>query len=346
MSGVRHERGATAVESLFALPILLFIGLGVVQIGLLFQARHALGFAVLEAARAGSLAHAAPLAVREGLARGLLPWLHGAADLDDYAINLGRSLEHVLQAEARGRLRLVQVSPTTASFDDWAEPALDAEGATIDGMFEIPNDNLVHRARATMPGTGVSGARAGEPIGRGSGQTLADANLLRLRLDYAVPLSVPVVGRLTAWTLRAWRGCEPPTARTWGALRLDAPSPLYAPDPWACAMLGAGTPGAAEPARLPVTVSATVRMQTPAREAGAGPLRASDSTRAARGEPTASDRDRDVGGDPGANDPGAPSPASRGAQVGAGPVVAAGGGLGGSGGATPSEAAFCRTPGG
>jgi len=346
MKHERRERGATAVESLLALPILLFIGLGVVQVALLFQARHALGFALLEAARAGSVAHAAPLAVREGLARGLLPWLHGAADLDEYAANRARSLEHVLQAEAMGRLRLVQVSPTAESFEDWAEPALDAEGETIGGTFEIPNDNLVHRARATMPSTGASGSRAGEPIGRASGQTLSDANLLRLNLDYAVPLSVPVVGRLTAWTLRAWQGCERPTARTWGALRLDAPIPSGAPDPWACAMLGAGRLGAAEVPRLPVTVSATVRMQTPAREAGTGPTRTGDRSTGTPGTPTASDRDRGDTVDPDGVDPGAASMRSIGARSGAGPIVASGGTVAEPRGATPSDAAFCRTPGG
>jgi hypothetical protein len=198
------------------------------------------------------------------------PWLHGAADAAEFEANLARARVHVAQAEARGWLRLERQSPTAASFDDWAEPARDAFGETLDGVREIPNDDLVHRATRTLPAGGTAGLRSGEPIGAASGQTLLDANLLRLRMTYAVPLSVPVAGRLIAWSLRTWHGCAAGTGRTWGVLRLDAPPRGPASDPEACAMLGLDDGGVA---RLPVSASATVRMQTPARDAGsAAPL--------------------------------------------------------------------------
>jgi hypothetical protein len=264
---LRPIRGIAAIESLLAVPVLLVIGLGALQFALVYQARHALHVALHEAARAGSVAHAAPEAIRDGLARGLLPWLFGAADLEEFALNALRARAHVAQAEARGWLRLERRSPTEASFADWAEPARDAVGEPIAGVREIPNDDLMHRATRALPAGGVAGRRAGEPIGAASGQTLADANLLQLRLQYGVPLSVPLAGRLLAWTLRAWHGCMRGAARTIGLLRLGAPPASgVAPLPGTCAMLGAA---GVELPLLPVTVSATVRMQTPAREAGA-----------------------------------------------------------------------------
>ena len=148
MSAHRMQSGIAGVESLVALPILLFLGLGALQFGLVFQARHALNHALVEAARAGSVAHADPQAIRTGLARGLLPWLYGAADIGEYAVNLGRAAVHVTQGQALGWLRLERVSPTVASFDDWA----DKIEANFEKHFRVFADNpdekrkdLVHK---------------------------------------------------------------------------------------------------------------------------------------------------------------------------------------------------------
>jgi hypothetical protein len=111
-----------------------------------------------------------------------------------------------------------------------------------------------------QPASGRAGERSGEPIGAASGQTLSDANLLRLRLDYGVPLVVPVAGRLIAWALRAWDGCTASAPRRYGALALDAPSGGFAPRADLCVVYGAGNADA----RMPVRLSATIRMQSPA----------------------------------------------------------------------------------
>lgn len=266
MTGRGRVRGVSAVETLIALPILLGLGLGTVQFALVFQAKHALNHALIEAARAGSVAHAEPEAILRGLAFGLMPWLYGARDLGEYARNQARAVAHLAEAQAMGWLLVEQVSPGPASFDDWAEPARDVEGGLMAGVREIPNDSLVHRATRTEPTGGAVGSRSGEPIGSASGQTLADANLLRLRVDYGVPLAVPVVGRMIAWSLRAWDGCEAARPRRYGLLLLDAPPAGSEPRGWTCAMYGADTDGSRP--RIPVRLSATLRMQSPARHTG------------------------------------------------------------------------------
>jgi hypothetical protein len=262
----RRLGGVAGIETLLAMPILLLVGGGVLQFGLVHHARHALNHALIEAARAGSVANADPAAIREGLAAGLTPWLYGAGDLGEYATNRVRAAAQLAQDEALGLLRLEQLSPTDASFADWAEPARDAAGLALPGVREIPNDDLVHRTRRPPAGGAVTGDRHGEPIGAASGQTLADANLLRLRLHYGVPLSVPVIGRAVAWSMRAWHGCGPDAVLRLGAVELGTPQGTGGP-PWACAMLGNGS----TPPRLPVSLSATLRMQSPARQpSGAG----------------------------------------------------------------------------
>jgi hypothetical protein len=266
--GRRAVTGVGAIETLLALPALLLAGLATVQLALLYRAQHALNHAVFEAARAGSLTHASPERSRDGLARGLAPWLYGAATLQEHAGALVRARAHVAEGEAAGWLRIEQQSPTAASFADWAEPALDAAGLPMPELREIPNDGLVHRARRGRPSGDVAGLRGEEAIGAASGQTLADANLLRLRLQYGVPLVVPFAGRLIAATLRAWNGCEPGTATRAGLLVLPAAEPLASPQWQACAFYGDGRLGTL---RVPVSASATVRMQSPARMSWATP---------------------------------------------------------------------------
>jgi hypothetical protein len=261
--------GHSAIEMLLAVPILLFVGSGALQFALVFHAKQALNHALVEAVRAGSVAHAAPDAIDRGLARGLVPYLYGAADTGEYVLNLGRAYAHVQAGRLQGWLLLERLAPTPESFADWAQPARDDAGTLLAGLVEIPNDNLSVRILSTQPASGATGHRDAEPIGRTSRQTLADANLLKLHLIYGVPVTVPVAGRLIAWALRAWDGCGRSGARRYGALGLDAPSRSFAPRPWACAFYGLQDRAAPWQPRIPVRLSATIRMQSPARAAGA-----------------------------------------------------------------------------
>lgn len=310
----RAATGVGSIETLLALPALLLAGLATVQLALLYRAQHALNHAVFEAARAGSLAHASPERSRDGLARGLAPWLYGAATLQEHVGALARARAHVAEGEAAGWLRIEQQSPSAASFADWAEPALDAAGLPMPDLREIPNDGLVHRARRGRPNGDVAGLRGEEAIGAASGQTLADANLLRLRLHYGVPLVVPFAGRLIVTTLRAWNGCEQGASTRAGLLALPAASPLVSPEPRACAFYRDDRTGAP---RVPVSASATVRMQSPARTSWATPDGATPSggtTAPASGptqEPGSPEPDPTASGPQGSQRPSPTPPAPR-----------------------------------
>ncbi|MCO5108392.1 MAG: pilus assembly protein [Burkholderiaceae bacterium] len=266
-------RGTAFVETLVAVPIVLLLGLGALQWSLLFHARTALEYALLEAARAGSVAQARPDAIEAGLARGLMPFWFGIDASSSWASSVAASNAQLRQGIAAGWVSWRQLAPTVESFGDWGEAARDAAGYPVASLVEIPNDSL-QWASLRQPAGGVAGMRGDEPIGARSMQTLNDANLLKLELRYGVPMSVPLVGRIAVWVMRVADGCEAPSGRRLGTVDLGVPAPVGAPRAWACAIYLAPDAAGNPVPRWPVRASATVRMQSPARRSAMTPHRA------------------------------------------------------------------------
>ena len=203
-----RTRGASLVEFVILLPITAFLGLGVVQAGLIYTAKNTLNLATFEAARAGSMHHAQKSAMRQALTRGLVP-LHGGGTTGGQL-----SVAYLKAGESVNLYSRIEIlNPTQEAFDDYA--------IDLDGQRQIPNDHLQYRARA---------------VGTRSTQTIQDANLLKIRITYGYPLTVPVVGKLII-----------ETARFFGAT---------SPDPVQQALLAQN--------RLPIVAATTLRMQTPA----------------------------------------------------------------------------------
>jgi len=274
----RAVRGGAFIESLLAVPVVLLLGLGALQWSLLLHARTAAEYALLEAARAGSVGQALPEAIEAGLARGFMPYWFGVDAGQSWAGAVAASNARLREGIAAGWVRWVQLSPTVESFADWGEPARDAGGYPMAGTVEIPNDNL-QWAGLRAPAGGVADMRGDEPIGAGSGQTLNDANLLKLELRYGVPMIVPLVGRIAVWVMRIADACVAPSGITLGAVDLGVPEPLAAPRAWTCPIyLAPDASGNAVP-RWPIRVAATMRMQSPARRSAATPARMQSAVR-------------------------------------------------------------------
>jgi len=252
------QRGASAIEFAIAAPIVLMLGLGALQWALVFHARQAIEHGAIEAARSGSVGNALPDAIGTGLARGLLPYwstLPEIRALADRQLATAAARARLQQARAAGWVVIRLVAPTRESFADWAEPALDDWGRPIAGLLEIPNDNL-HYAEQRAPAGGAAGMHLGLPIGRQSGQTLLDANLLKIEVVYGVPMTVPLVGRIAALAGRLLGGC-------------------LSPERGGCAVFEAPDASGRAVPRWPVSTSATIRMQSPARVSAGTPARAS-----------------------------------------------------------------------
>ena len=258
------------VESLIALPVLLILGLSMLQIALLMHARDALHLAALEAARAGSVGRADPRAIEAGLARGLVPLLAPSSGTDDPVRQLAHAAARVDEGLRAGWTRWRQLSPTRESFVDWGRPGRDASG--LPGPWvEIVVDHIGTEAVLRTPASGSAGRRAEAAIGIASGQTLTDAALLRIEVVHGVPAVVPLAGRLIAFTLAAIDGCALPRMRWLGALHLGDPGPAAAPRPWTCAVYVGGADEGRP--RIPVRVTALVRMQSNPRLSATTPSR-------------------------------------------------------------------------
>lgn len=252
------------LETLIAIPIVLLLGFSVLQWALLFHARAALDHALIEAARAGSVAHARPVSIDAGLARGLAPyWAQpGPQPSPDAAFNRARA--RLAAGRAAGWIFWQQLSPTADSFADWGEPARDAAGMPIPDLIEIPNDNLRWHGQR-LPKQAVRQPRHDDVVGAQSLQTLSDVNLLKLELRYGVPMTVPLIGRFAVWVMRSVDGCEPAQRWRLGLIDFDAPVPQAQPRQWACDMYLAPDETGRPVPRWPIRAAVTLRMQTPAR---------------------------------------------------------------------------------
>ena len=131
--------------------------------------------------------------------------------------------------------RIEILSPTRESFDDYHSPALAARlGAS--GRV-IPNTNLAHLdCPIDRPGC------RNNPAANVSGQTLHDANLLKLRITYGIPVQkqIPLAGPFMA---RALAALDPADG-----------------DAFRAGLIADG--------RIPVVAHTVMRMQSPAIEAG------------------------------------------------------------------------------
>ena len=180
---IRVQRGAALLElQIVAMLALLPTILGIVQMALLSSAYHLLGYAAVEAARAGAVGNARLEPMYTALAAGLtgLPadlgrLTGGSADATEVAAARLRA-----EIAVREHGRIERLNPTAADFEDFVRER--------EGRRGIPNDSLEYRSSAP---------------GSRSGHSVPEANWLRIRVTYCHPLVVPVIDRLLPPLLRS-----------------------------------------------------------------------------------------------------------------------------------------------
>lgn len=266
--GYSRPSGMAMLEALIAAPLVLLLGLMLLQITLLAYGRLVVGYAAAEAARAAASAQISAAAIDGGLSRGLTPLLglsarDGAPGSETIASAALRTRFHYLRGKAEGWIDWTLLSPTTATLEDWGK-----------GTGRAVSPALWHSEAIPVPRSGVSGTEplTGLAVGRSSGQTFLDAGVIRLEVSVGLPLQVPLAGPILARTLAWWRGCSLSGAMLLGSLRLSTPYGdgamtttggsagfnecrlLLAPS-----ILGAS---AKIPARLPVRVVSVAQAQT------------------------------------------------------------------------------------
>ena len=187
-----HQRGASLVEAIVVIPLLLFIVLAIMQAAMVFYAKSNVNYASFEAARAGSVSNANATAINLAFQKAMLPYYGGGRTAGE----LGATALKVMTDVDGAAVRVEILSPTQESFTDYNSPKLQA--AMKAGELVIPNVGLDELScPRDVPGC------ASDPKSNASGQTLLDANLLKLRVTYGIPTAkqMPVVGRFYTWAL-------------------------------------------------------------------------------------------------------------------------------------------------
>jgi len=175
--------GATLVEFVVVTPLLLFMLMALIQYGLLYHAKSQLNYATYEAARAGTVSNADPALIRIAFTRAMTGYYGGGTTTAQLATSYAK-------AAADGAfVRIEILSPTKESFDDYASPGLASRLKLASRV--IPSSNLAFiQCPMDVPGC------KHDPRTNASGQTLLDANLLKIRITYGMPerKQIPLVG--------------------------------------------------------------------------------------------------------------------------------------------------------
>jgi hypothetical protein len=157
------QHGQAMVEFLIVVPVVIMLIFGTIQAAFIYSAKSTLNYATFQAARLGAVNHASYDGLRRGLIRGLTPmFTHHDTDADKTRAHLQAG------SEVDNYVRITRISPNLSdfsSFGQWNNEKAD---------YSIPNDNLMYR-----PATGIQ-----------------DANLLKIRVQYCLALTVPIVDRL------------------------------------------------------------------------------------------------------------------------------------------------------
>lgn len=223
------QAGATLVEFVVVVPTVLFLLMNLIQYGLLYHTKSQLNYAAFEAARVGTTQNADPVAIRQAFTRAMVGYHGGGTSTAELAASYAKAVAE------NPYVRIEILSPTKESFDDYHSPELAARLKTKSRV--IPNTNLAFiDCPIDVPGCNH------DPKTNKSGQTLLDANLLKLRITYGIPPAkqIPLAGRFMNWALSFLNKSDPDAFRQ----------------------------GLVKAGRIPVVAHTVMRMQSPAIEAG------------------------------------------------------------------------------
>jgi hypothetical protein len=169
------ECGSAMTEFVVVGPIITLLGLAILQYGLLFFAKNQMNHASFMAARAGSVGNASLEKVESAFMSALVPLYGGGQSQAEIAASRSKA-----QADLAGNVRIELLNPTKESFDDYADPELQAALKT-GAKRVIPNSNLAFKSPEIKPG---------------SGQTIHDANIIKLRITHGYQPKVPIVSNI------------------------------------------------------------------------------------------------------------------------------------------------------
>lgn len=177
----RHEAGASLVEFAVVGPLITLIGLALVQYGQLFFAKSQVNHASFMAARGGSTGNAQLKTALDAYAKALVPMYGGGKTPEQIGISLAKA-----KADVEVNSRIEILNPTKESFKDFHSPELAKK-------LGLGNTRVIQNANQAF---------AEQKVGQASGQTIQEANLLKLRITHGYKMSVPIVSNIYKAYLR------------------------------------------------------------------------------------------------------------------------------------------------
>jgi uncharacterized membrane protein (UPF0127 family)/Flp pilus assembly protein TadG len=172
------QRGSAMIEFTVVGPLIALLGLGLLQYSMAFFAKNQINYAAFMAAREGSFAHADLSTVQQAYVRALAPMYGGGESPAELAQSVAKA-----SADMAGNMQIEMLNPTKESFSDWNDETLQQLLKT-GNRHVIPNSALAARINQS------SEVRAS------SGQSLQDANLLKLKITHGYAPKMPVIGKL------------------------------------------------------------------------------------------------------------------------------------------------------
>ncbi len=246
INGFNHMLGQSMVEFVIVLPVMMMLILAIIQFGLIYKAKITLNYAAYQTARAGTLNNASLETMNLAFSSNMAPlYTTSYFNMDssgnctssfaatDSARNtrLGgkeiteNGLRGILDANINnfdsekvlcarkvvnrqiddGYVRISVVNPSPTSFSNFGVDGY--YDSNDDGNYStvnmIPNDNLMYRDPTVI----ASGS---------SGQSIQDANLLKIHVGYCYELIIPFINRII-WAMQNYGpGSAPPQEKMVG----------------------------------------------------------------------------------------------------------------------------------
>ena len=227
---VKKTNGQAMVETVIILMVLMLLIFGTIQFAMIYNAKNTLNYATFEATRAGALNYGDKQAIQYALAAGLSPLYTSVEPADSMldsvdAVQEARN-DVLAEIQAEEFVCIERLNPQESAFT--------AHGINDpSGMFDtiIPNDHLKYRSS----------------LDRGSGVSIQDANLLKLKVTYCYPMYVWGVSLALKYLILPGDFADPPPP----------------PDGWTTPNYGSFRENCFRNDRMPIVAQAIVRMQTP-----------------------------------------------------------------------------------
>lgn len=212
------QRGSAMIEFIVVGPVLMLLGMAILQYSTLFFAKNQINYATFMAARVGALTGANQAEIQTAFVTALVPLYGGGLNSAELAASRIRA-----DTDVASFTRIELLNPTKESFDDWEDAALSA--SIGGGKRVIPNGGQAYKDP--------------NDIRVASGQSIQDANLIKLRITHGY---VPKVPFMRAIYLQYLTNLDPKT------------------DPFYTTLVSTG--------RIPVVSHVTLQMQSDALEPG------------------------------------------------------------------------------